>query len=138
MAQVVATQMVQQRGDSCDVRFDSAGTHASKGSTQPDSRAQNALEKRGYTVKKGRSRKIETKDFERFDLVLAMDKTNLGMLQALCPVEHGHKLKLFLEPTVHDGSIPEVPDPYYGNPEGFERVLNLCEAGIKGWLSLFA
>lgn len=135
MAQIVVTRMAQQRGISHGIRVDSAGTHASKGAPQPDSRARSALEKRGYKVKKGGSRKIELKDFERFDLILAMDRANLSALRALCPAEHQHKLKLFLEPMQLGPDIDEVPDPYYGNAEGFERVLDLCETGADAWLS---
>lgn len=139
MARIVAQHMAEQSGwPSREIHIDSAGTHASKTSTQPDSRAKNALEKRGYKVKKGRSRKIDAQDFERFDLILAMDRTNLGTLQALCPAAHQHKLKLLLEPvslSANPGFGDEVPDPYYGNLQGFERVLDLCEAGVRGWFA---
>jgi protein-tyrosine phosphatase len=133
MAQIVATHLAERSGLSRDVRVDSAGTHASKGAPQPDGRARAALEKRGYAVGKGKSRRIEPKDFDRFDLILAMDRSNLKNLLALCPLEYRPKLRLFLETAKQTGP-EEVPDPYYGNAEGFERVLDLCEAGVGGWL----
>ncbi|APW39504.1 hypothetical protein RD110_21675 [Rhodoferax koreense] len=135
MAQIVATQVAQRRGLDRGLRIDSAGTHATKGAPQPDSRAKLALEKRGYKVKKGRSRKVETKDFERFDLILAMDQTNLSTLHALCPAQYHHKLELFLASAQPDVHANEVPDPYYGSAQGFERVLDLCEAGVDALLS---
>lgn len=134
MAQVVAAQAVQQMGLANSVRVGSAGTHASKGVAQPDGRARKALEKRGYAVKKGSSRPVEARDFERFDLILAMDRANLKTLQTLCPAEHQSKLRLFME-MANGCDAAEVPDPYYGNAEGFERVLDLCEAGMEGWLA---
>ena len=134
MAQIVAMRTVQQMGLADSIRVDSAGTHASKGAIQPDSRVRKALEKRGYIVKKGSSRKVEARDFERFDLILAMDHANLKTLQVLCPAEHQPKLRLFLE-VAKGCDTNEVPDPYYGNAEGFERVLDLCEAGVEGWLA---
>jgi protein-tyrosine phosphatase len=137
MAHIVAVQTIERRGLSRVIRVDSAGTHASKGAPQPDTRARAALQKRGYAVGKAKSRRIEAQDFERFDLVLAMDRSNLKSLQALCPLEHQPKIRLFLESTALTGT-DEVPDPYYGNAEGFERVLDLCEAGVNDWLAKLA
>ena len=71
-------------------------------------------------------------DFERFDYVLAMDEANLRQLERICPQQHAHKLKLFLE--FGDGAPREVPDPYYGDPDGFERVLDLVERAAQGLL----
>lgn len=99
-----------------------------------DSRAAAALERRGYTVGKTRSRSVEDKDFKRFDLILAMDHSNYAELQRICPPESLHKVKMFLD-AGQEKLADEVPDPYYGNSEGFERVLDLCEAGVKGLLS---
>jgi protein-tyrosine phosphatase len=72
-------------------------------------------------------------DFQHFDLILAMDASNAADLRRLCPPEHVGKIRLLLE-FAEGLSETEVPDPYYGNAEGFERVLDLCEAGIRGLL----
>ena len=70
------------------------------------------------------------KHFERFDLILAMDRHNLAALRERCPAAHALKLHLFL---AYAGlGDEEVPDPYYGPPEGFEVVLDLCERGAEG------
>jgi protein-tyrosine phosphatase len=128
MAQMVATQVIERKGLARLVEVGSAGTHASSGA-QPDGRARTALEKRGYKIGKGKSRRIGPGDFERFDLILAMDRSNLKSLQDGCPAHCLPKLKLFLQlPSLQN--LDEVPDPYYGNAEGFERVLDLCEAGV--------
>jgi protein-tyrosine phosphatase len=63
-----------------------------------------------------------------------MDCDNLAWLEARCPPKHHHKLRLFLE--FADGlALREVPDPYYGGPEGFEQVLDLVEEAALGLLA---
>ena len=133
MAQIVATQLAQRSGRSQQVYFESAGTHASKIKMRIDTRAVTALERRGYAVIKIRSRSVEDRDFHRFDLILAMDNANYSDLQRVCPPESQHKLKMFLA-TSKGVDSDEIPDPYYGNSDGFERVLDLCEAGVRGLL----
>lgn len=113
----------------CDV--DSAGTHAGHIGEAPDPRAKAALTSHGYPVGKTRSRRVTDRDFARYDLILAMDQANLNDLRELCPNEHAHKLRLLLE-FAPDAGVLEVPDPYYGGVQGFERVLELCEAGARG------
>ena len=114
--------------------FHSAGIQAPVRGEAIDARAQVALRQRGYLPGKVRSRRVNVRDFERFDLIVAMDQTILAELRRLCPVEHAGKLHLFLDfaPSCQG---QDVPDPYYGNPAGFERVLDLCELGAKGLLS---
>lgn len=114
-----------------DVEVDSAGTHAGRIGEAPDPRGKAAMSKRGYVVGKSRSRRVSEKDFSRFDLILAMDQGNLNALREICPAEHAHKLRMFLE-FAPDLGLLEVPDPYFGGPDGFERVLDLCEAGVHG------
>ena len=111
--------------------FDAAGTHADPAGERLDSRARAALLRRGYGVDDLRSRRVTTRDFDRFDLVVAMDAANLTDLRTLCPPEHTHKLRLFLDfAPGFEGQ--DVPDPYFGDASGFERVLDLCEAGARG------
>lgn len=123
--------MASQAGLSRVIQIDSAGTRTGRISDPPDPRAKSALKDRGYTVGKTRSRKVTERDFDHYDLILAMDRANLSYLLHLCPANNAHKLKLFLEFTqpLNDS---EVPDPYYGGVQGFERVLDLCEAGARG------
>ena len=131
MAQVVALRMAQHAGLASALTIDSAGTHAGTGRGTADPRAQSALAARGYPACTGRARRVAARDFDRHDLILAMDDANLDELRRLCPAEHQHKLHLFLEFAQCAGG-GEIPDPYYGNTEGFERVLDLCEAGARG------
>lgn len=130
MAKIVAAQCATVAGLGQKVRFDSAGTHAQHPGMRPDTRAKTVLENRGYKLDKSRSRKVEEKDFQRFDWIFAMDRTNLVELQRLCPPQHAYKLRLFLDGAVISNA-DEIPDPYYGNLAGFERVLDLCEIGAR-------
>lgn len=133
MAQFVAVHLARQAGLGDAIQVDSAGTHAGRGGAPIDPRAKTALVQRGYPVGKGRARQVADKDFERFDMVLAMDHSNMNELRQLCPGEHSHKLRLLMEFAPAVGAL-EIPDPYYGSVQGFEKVLDLCEAGVRGLL----
>jgi protein-tyrosine phosphatase len=108
---------------------DSAGTAGYHAGDPPDPRAQRAARARGIDLSGLRARQIHARDFDRFDLILAMDRANLSALETIRPSAARARLGLFLEFAPHLG-IREVPDPYYGTDEDFERVLDLCfEAG---------
>lgn len=113
--------------------IDSAGTHAYHVGNAPDERATEAAFRRGIDLTVQRARRIEAADFGRFDYVLAMDRSNLEDLSAICPEPHLTKLRLFLE-FAERPDVLEVPDPYYGGAQGFERVLDLVEEGARGLL----
>lgn len=115
-------------------QFQSAGVMAGLAGERTDARAQQVLARRGYAQSKARSRRIKPRDFSHFDLILAMDKSVLTELQRQCPAEHLGKLQLFLD-LVPDLAGQDVPDPYYGNLQGFEQVLELCERGAKALLN---
>jgi len=128
-AEGVFRHCVEKAGLAARIVSDSAGTLDYHVGEPPDPRTQAAAKRRGYDLGELRARHVLRDDFERFDYVLAMDKANLRQLERLCPREHAHKLKLFLE--FGDGSPREVPDPYYGGPEAFERVLDLVERAAQ-------
>ncbi|OGA26313.1 MAG: phosphotyrosine protein phosphatase [Betaproteobacteria bacterium RIFCSPLOWO2_02_FULL_67_26] len=115
------------------IASDSAGTHDYHIGEAPDARAQRIAGKRGYDLSRLRGRQVSRRDFDEFDYVLAMDEMNLRLLQRLCPTQHAHKLRLFMEFGA-DPQVREVPDPYYGGPEGFERVLDMVEQAARGLL----
>jgi protein-tyrosine phosphatase len=110
------------------IQVESRGTHDYHVGEPPDERAQQHARKRGYDLSGQRARHFSRRDFEEFDLVLAMDRGHLRILQRLCPPQHARKLRLFMA-----GS--DVPDPYYGGPEGFEQVLDLVEAACRSLLT---
>lgn len=121
-----------QRG--LEVEIDSAGTIGYHQGNPPDPRSKAAGEKRGYSFKGIRSRKVIAADFEDFDLILAADNANLDDLSAQCPRQFQHKLKLFL--SYSDSNYDEIPDPYYGGDQGFELVLDLVEDASDSILDL--
>ena len=79
------------------------------------------------------ARRVTRSDFEKFDYILAMDQENLSALRTMCPPEHSHKLRLFLE-YAPELKVGNVPDPYYGGATGFEQVLDLVEIASEGLL----
>lgn len=130
-AEGVFKHFVGQAGLAGRVMSDSAGTHDYHVGEPPDVRAQKAAAHRGYDLSTLRGRQVSRRDFSEFDYVLAMDEVNLELLKRLCPREHARKLKLFMEFST-DLSVREVPDPYYGGADEFERVLDLVERASRG------
>ena len=115
------------------VTADSAGTHGYHIGEPPDSRAQKAAAKRGYDLSALRARTIEGADFQRFDLILAMDEEHHAILSRIVGSSADHKLKLMMS-YAQRFKEREVPDPYYGGPQGFERVLDMLEDAARGLL----
>lgn len=137
MAQAVVSQLVARAGLAPVVGVDSAGTHTVCEGEAPDPRAISVAAGRSYDLSGLRTRVICDRDFRYFDLLLAMDRQNLALLRRLCPEEHQPKLRLLMEFAV-DPAPMEVPDPYYGGTEGFERVLDLCELAGRGLIAALA
>ncbi len=127
-------KLVNQYGLSNSLEIDSAGTHAYHIAESPDRRAQVASAKREADISAYRARRVEERDFEYFDYILAMDRENLDNLIEAAPSEYQNKIELFLD-YAPDLSEKEVPDPYYGGQSGFERVLDLVEVASEGLLS---
>ena len=115
------------------VRVDSAGTSDWHIGRAPDPRTVAAAHKRGYDLSALRGRQVTAADFNDFDYVLAMDKANLADLQTLAPADYRGHLGLFLAFATQQ-TLDEVPDPYYGEGDGFERVLDLIEDACAGLL----
>lgn len=126
-AEAVFRAVVARDAPDLVVEIDSAGTGGYHIGDPPDPRSQEAASRRGYDLASIRARRIESQDFERFDLILAMDRENLATLKERAPRAARAQLRLFLE-FIPDTDTVEVPDPYYGGPNGFEHVLDLVEA----------
>ncbi len=116
------------------LELDSAGTAAYHAGSAPDARTVAAAARRGYQISHLRARVVTAEDFAAFDLILAMDQENLAVLRKRAPVAAQQRLRLFLE-FAPDQERREVPDPYYGGPNGFEDVLDLTEAAARGLLA---
>jgi len=125
-AEGVLREMARKHG--VQLHVESRGTHDYHVGEPPDERAQEHAKRRGYDLSAQRARHLSKRDFEDFDLVLAMDHGHLRILQRLCPPQHAGKVRLLIREN-------EVPDPYYGGPEGFEQVLDLVEAACRDLLA---
>ena len=133
MAQVVGQHLARGAGLALRLDFDSAGTQALRGKAPIDPRARTVLTRAGYVFEPHRARRVTRQDLALSDLVLAMDAGHLEVLRELCEPELAPRLHLFLDYAPgFEGR--DVPDPYYGDVDGFERVLALCEAGVRGLL----
>lgn len=116
------------------IEVDSAGTSAFHQGEEPDSRSISAGSKAGYSFSGIYARQITQDDFSDYDLILAMDQSNLSELQRRSPSQYQDKLKLFMAYHPEFPSQKDVPDPYYEGKEGFERVLQLIEEGCDNLL----
>ena len=132
-AEGVFAKRVADAGLAGRVRVDSAGTHGYHVGEPPDERSQRAARARGYELGALRARRVGRDDFERFDLILAMDRDNFAFLAKLSPPSSAHKLKLMME-YARNFDVSEVPDPYYGGADGFELVLRMLEDASEGLL----
>ena len=130
----VFRHLVREAGLEARIRVDSAGTHDYHVGEPPDERAQHHARRRGYDLSELRARQVAREDFEAFDVVLAMDRGHLRILQRLSPPEHRHKLRLFME-FASARHRDEIPDPYYGGERGFEAVLDMVEDAARGLLA---
>ncbi|RIX49651.1 MAG: low molecular weight phosphotyrosine protein phosphatase [Rhodocyclales bacterium GT-UBC] len=113
------------------VEVDSAGTHGYHVGEAPDSRTQRAAALRGYNLSQLRARKVARQDLDYFDIVLAMDKSNLDNLMRMASPEQQSRIKLFMSYSKNFDD-EEVPDPYYGLGHGFDLVLDMVEDAALG------
>jgi protein-tyrosine phosphatase len=113
------------------VEIDSAGTHGYHVGEAPDSRTQRAADMRGYDLSQIRARKVAAQDLDYFDLVVAMDKSNLDNLKRLARPDQLVKIKLFMD-FAENYDDCEVPDPYYGLGHGFDLVIDMVEDASRG------
>jgi protein-tyrosine phosphatase len=134
-AEVVMRAMLADAGLEDRVLVDSAGTGGWHAGDLADSRARRTLRTHGYDGADHRARRFEPEWLEERDLVVAMDRENLAVLQSLASAETEPKLALLrsFDPAADPDDL-DVPDPYYEGPEGFEHVLALVEAGCAGLL----
>jgi protein-tyrosine phosphatase len=118
------------------ITVDSAGTGDWHIGRAPDQRSTATALQRGYDLSVLRARQVSAEDFSRFDYILAMDAQNLRDLQNMRPAQFRGELDLFLR--YGNSALNEVPDPYYGESDGFEHVLNLVEDAAQGLLQAIA
>jgi len=133
-AENIMNHLIQQRGLQGQIVCDSAGTSSYHIGSPPDRRMAAAAAQRGIVLK-GTARQFEHRDFEEFDLILAMDKDNrANMLRLDREQRHADKVKLMCE-FCRTHSDREVPDPYYGGEAGFTYVIDLLTDACEGLLN---
>lgn len=130
-AECVVRHYVRMNGLGSKVEVDSAGTHGYHVGEAPDSRTQRAASARGYDLSQLRARKVARQDLDYFDLILAMDRSNLDNLQRMATPEQQSKITLFMA-HARNFDDDEVPDPYYGLGHGFDLVLDMVEDAAQG------
>ncbi len=136
-AEGVMRRLIEEEGLQDEIETDSAGTGAWHVGSAPDARATAAAHSRGVTLG-GTARQVSPEDFERFDLILAMDSANLRDLQLLAPGElEEAKVRLLREfaPDANELSDLDVPDPYYGSTGGFDEVFEMVLEACEGLLA---
>lgn len=125
-----------------NIVVDSAGTSNYHPGKAPDLRSQKHALKRGYDLSALRARQLIPHDFIDYDLILAMDLENLSNIQniqRLAETQFGHVRARVALMSEHDQIYPKqaLPDPYYGEADGFERVLDQCESSSQAWIEIF-
>ncbi|MBF0563572.1 MAG: low molecular weight phosphotyrosine protein phosphatase [Alphaproteobacteria bacterium] len=133
-AEGVFRHLVNRAGIKDRIAIDSAGVGAWHVGDPPDLRAQAAALRRGIDLSRIRARVLIPGDYTRFDYLVAMDRGHLCEIKRNRPPNASAKIELFMNFAPEIG-VTDVPDPYYGDIDGFEHVLDLIEAGASGLLA---
>lgn len=134
LGEAIFRHQAEQAGLGTKYEVDSAGTGNWHVGEPPDHRMQRAAARRGL-VYSHRARQFQVEDFERFDLILAMDRENReDLLRMARKPEHRAKVRTLREFDPDGGANVSVPDPYYGGPDGFEEVYDIVERSVRGLL----
>ena len=131
LAHGVFEDVARREGLQDEVFVDSAGTGSWHVGSSPDERALRAASLRGLDISAQRARQVRPEDCENFDYILTMDEENYHMVSSLC--RGSAVVRPFLD-FAADSPEREVPDPYHGGPDGFERVMDLVEEASEGLL----
>lgn len=136
-AEGVMRAKLEAAGLGAGIHVDSAGISSYHVGEAPDRRSQLHASRRGYDLSGQRARRLLPEDFQRFDYLLAMDRSHLDAMEAIAPRQGLGRTMLFLD-FAAGAATREVPDPYYGGDGGFERVLDLIEAACDGLIAELA
>jgi len=132
----VMQALIESRGLTGQIQIDSAGTHAYHVGEKSDPRSRALAQQKGVDMSYIRARKISINDYDEFDYILAMDEDNLELINYYAPEGYSARVDLFLSFAHQQGSVvvTEVPDPYYGGDDGFEKVFQLVQLGCEALL----
>ncbi len=131
-AEAVMKYLVEKENLTDKIFIDSAGTIGYHAGEPADPRMRKHAEKRGYNLT-SIARQFRLQDFEEFDYIVVMDHDNYRDIRAL-DKENKYAHKVFKMTQFSSNGYEEVPDPYYGGPQGFENVLDILEDSAKGLL----
>ena len=137
MAEGVFRALVEEEGLAHRFEIDSAGLGAWHLGQAPDERAQAAARKRGIDISGQSARQVQDEDFDRFDLLLVMDRSNFSELKRRAPAASHAKIHPFLDFAPKAGT-KDVPDPFYSGADGFDHALDLIEEAARGLLASLA
>jgi protein-tyrosine phosphatase len=132
-AEGVFRHLAAEAGHGAVIEADSVGLGGWHIGDPPDRRAIAAAARRGVDLSNLRARQLSHKDFEDFDLLLAMDRGHYRDMAGRTPRHHAEKVRMFME-AARGEAAPSVPDPYYGAHDGFEQVLDMIDEGARAWL----
>jgi len=132
LAENLFRRILQQRGVEEKYQLDSAGTSAYHVGEQPDRRMRQTARERGFQYD-GRARQFQKEELDHFDLIIAMDQANKRILENWASAESQlKKIRMMREFDPQGQEGQDVPDPYYGGPEGFERTYEIVERSVEG------
>lgn len=135
MAEGVFRKLLAEKGLEDEIEVDSVATHDYHEGKPPFTEATAAARRRGYEIDHLVARRIKPGDFEHFDYIVAMDRSNLTNLRTIAPTRYKQKIELLLEyGDKYHGK--EVPDPYGGKPREYELALDMIEDGCRGLVEL--
>lgn len=134
LAEGIFRHLVINAGRASEFELESAGTGGWHQGNPPDPRSIAVAASHGIDISGQRARRISADDFRRFDLILALDRDNLRNLQKIAPADSAGRLHLFSHYAT--GHTDDVPDPYYGGQEGFERVYTMLLTGCNSLLAV--
>jgi protein-tyrosine phosphatase len=132
----VLRHLAEKRGLADKVKVASAGTHDYHVGECPDPRTVRHARKRGYDLSAQRAQQLSREHFHEYDYILAMDRGHMRIIRGMAPKEGKARIGMFLEASARWRG-EDVPDPYYGGVEDFERVLDMVEEAAERWLERF-
>jgi protein-tyrosine phosphatase len=134
MAEGVMKKIIEEQGLEMDLTIDSAGILSIHQGEQPDRRMQQAAFARGYRLNH-LSRPVVSNDFEKFDIIIGMDDSNIDVLEQKAPTYEAKQKIHRMADYFNSFNIDHVPDPYYGGAQGFKFVINLLEEGCNNLIN---
>jgi protein-tyrosine phosphatase len=135
LAEGVFKSVLEAEGKSTGVLIDSAGTNGYHTGEAPDSRSIKTAARHGIDISGQRCRQLAAEDFTRFDLIIGMDRMNMGAIRNRRPADGRAQIGLFHEVAL--GNAKQIPDPYYGTDADFELVYRMILAASKGLSARF-